>query len=60
MSVTEIVSELEHNRFYGSLEIKFEAGRVVLVKKTETIKATGEGAGRNCRDNRGIDNDRDS
>jgi hypothetical protein len=46
-------------RDLGPLEIKFEAGRVVLVKKTETIKPSGEGAGRNYRDNRGSTNGRD-
>jgi hypothetical protein len=56
MSVTEIVSELERLRFFGSLEIKFEAGQVVLVRKTETIKPSEQ----NCRDNRGGGNGRDS
>ncbi len=43
----EVFRGLEQSRFYGSLEIKFEAGRVVLMKKTETIKPS------NCRYNRG-------
>jgi hypothetical protein len=38
MALTNMVSELERIRFFGSLEIKFEAGKVVLLKKTETIK----------------------
>ncbi len=42
----EVLRRLEQAGFYGSLEIKFEAGRVVLVRKTETIKPG------NCRDNR--------
>ncbi len=46
-ATTEILRELERNRFYGSLEIKFEAGRVVLIRKTETIKP------QDCRNNRG-------
>jgi len=50
-SITEIVHELERSRFYGSLEIKFEAGRVVLLRKTETIKPN------NCRETRGEQND---
>ena len=37
-SITEIVHELERRQFYGSLELKFEAGRVVLLRKSETIK----------------------
>ncbi len=56
MTVTEIVSELERLRFYGELDIKFEAGRVVLLKKTETVKPSGAG---NCRENRGCSNERD-
>lgn len=36
--ISEILHELEQTRFYGSLEIKFEAGHVVLLRKTETIK----------------------
>jgi hypothetical protein len=47
--VEEILRELERQRFYGSLEIKLEAGRVVLMRKTETLKPAPE----NCRDNRG-------
>jgi len=46
-TATNILKELEHERFYGSLEMKFEAGRVVLIRKTETIKPN------NHRDNRG-------
>lgn len=49
-SVTSILEELETSRFYGSLEIKFEAGRVVLMKKIETIKPLLT----NYRDNRGM------
>jgi hypothetical protein len=33
-----LVRELAEARFFGSLEIKFEAGKVVLVRKTETLK----------------------
>ena len=51
-TATNILKELERERFYGSLEIKFEAGRVVLIRKTETIKPN------NHRDNRGEHNDK--
>jgi hypothetical protein len=33
-----MLCQLEQDQFYGSLELKFEAGRVVLLRKTETIK----------------------
>jgi hypothetical protein len=36
--MNELLAELACQRFYGSLEIKFEAGKVVLLRKTETIK----------------------
>ena len=51
-TIADILHDLERQRFYGSVEIKFEAGRVVLLRKTETIKPSGQ----NCRDNRGMKN----
>ena len=44
-----LLTQLRRQRFYGSLELKFEAGRVVLLRKSETLKLTVE----NCRNNRG-------
>lgn len=44
-----MLRELEAARFFGSLELKFESGRVVLLKKTETLKPTQS----SCGDNRG-------
>jgi hypothetical protein len=35
--IQRTVSELESRRFYGSLELKFDAGRVAYVRKTETL-----------------------
>ena len=49
-SIIETLCELERLRFFGTLEIKFEAGRVVLLRKTETIKPTLEHR-RNTRGN---------
>lgn len=49
--VEQILTELASERFYGTLEIKLESGKVVLLRKTETIKplaTTGD-----YRDNRG-------
>jgi hypothetical protein len=46
--------ELERLGFFGTLEIKFEAGRVVLMRKTETIKPTLE----HYRNTRGDDDGR--
>jgi hypothetical protein len=53
-SVERILAELARDRFYGSVEIKFEAGKAVLLRKTETIKPAEE----NRRDNRRIENER--
>jgi hypothetical protein len=46
-NLVEVLDSLEENHFFGSLEIRFEAGRVVLLRKTETIKPDDR------RDNRG-------
>jgi hypothetical protein len=37
-NLAKVLDSLEESHFFGSLEIKFEAGRVVLLRKTETIK----------------------
>lgn len=47
-----LLSELERTRFYGTLEMKFEAGHVVLIRKTETLKPSCQ-----RRDNRGGQDD---
>ena len=49
MAVSEILRSLEQSRFYGTVELKFESGRVVLIRKTETLKPSAQ----DCRDNRG-------
>ena len=42
-----LMRHLAADKFFGSLVMKFESGKVVLFKKEETIKPT------DCRDNRG-------
>ena len=49
MAVNDLLRSLEQSRFFGTLELKFEAGRVVLIRKTETMKPSAQ----DCRDNRG-------
>lgn len=34
----ELIRLLMDTKFYGSLEIKFEAGKIVVCKKEESIK----------------------
>jgi len=53
-SLERVLNELARDRFYGSVEIKFEAGKPVLLRKTETIKPTED-----CRENRGSTNGSD-
>jgi hypothetical protein len=36
--IPQMLEKLYNQAFYGSLEIKLEAGRIVLLKKTETFK----------------------
>lgn len=50
MAVNDLLRSLEQSRFFGTLELKFEAGRVVLIRKTETMKPAD-----NRRDNRGAE-----
>jgi hypothetical protein len=49
-----MLEALTRERFYGSMEIKFEAGKPVLFRKTETIKP----ADSDYRENRGDSNER--
>ncbi len=53
--IQALLQEMARRRFYGSLEIKLEAGKVVLLRKTETIKPVAD----DFRDNRGKDYERD-
>ncbi|MGA1861998.1 hypothetical protein OWM07_03850 [Deferribacter thermophilus] len=34
----KMLKDMFESGFYGSIEIKFEAGKVTIVKKTESIK----------------------
>lgn len=34
----EMLKEMFSSQYYGAIEIKFEAGKVTIVKKTESIK----------------------
>lgn len=50
ISVELLLREFEREKLYGSVEIKYESGRVVLIKKSETIKpalrdSRGDGEG---------------
>lgn len=56
MAVNEILRSLEQSRFYGTVELKFESGRVVLIRKTETLKPSAQ----DCRDSRGEADERKS
>ena len=45
--ITKLLRDLEQRRFYGGLEIKFESGRVIYIRRIETLKPD------NLRDNQG-------
>lgn len=51
-SVSALLEQLQQQRFYGSIELKMEAGRVVLVRKSETFKPSNDGD-TDYRNNRG-------
>jgi hypothetical protein len=45
--LAQLLRQLELSRFYGSVELKYEAGRVVLIRKSETFKPSDSGYGNN-------------
>ena len=49
----QFLRQLEQSRFYGSVELKYEAGRVVLIRKSETLKPNEP----SDRNNRGMSHD---
>jgi hypothetical protein len=36
----ELIRDFAHERFYGALTLKFEAGRITTIKKEQTLKPT--------------------
>lgn len=36
----DLIRQLSAARFYGSLTLKFESGRITTIKKEQTIKAS--------------------
>ena len=45
--VLALLRQLETSFFYGSVELKYEAGTLVLVRKSETFKPTEANHGNN-------------
>ena len=43
-----LLNKLQRERFYGSLEVKFENGHVIVMRKTETILPTKSKESRPC------------
>jgi len=50
--ISDLARELEKSRFYGSLELKYEDGRLVLIRKTETFKPMEQPTGNEHTRNR--------
>jgi len=48
----DFLRDLEQSGFYGSVELKFENGRLILARKSETIKL--DSRQNNYRNNRGM------
>ena len=48
--ITRLISDLTRQQFYGTLEVKMEAGRITLVRKTENLKVGNNKW--NCREDR--------
>ncbi len=43
-----LLREAEESGYFGSIELKYEAGRVVIIKRSETLKP--QDIGRNSRE----------
>lgn len=50
----EHLVRLAESHFWGALEIRFENGRIVLLRKSETIKPADSAANQKFNDNRRI------
>ena len=48
--IPEVLRELERSEFYGSLELKYERGMLVLVRKTETYRPDLETRGKRVKE----------
>lgn len=46
-TIEQLLLDVQRDRFYGELSLKFEAGRFVIARKSETIKPSSD------RDSRG-------
>lgn len=55
-ALTDFLRDLEQSRFYGSVELKYESGRITVAKKAETIKLT-DSRPNHSRDHRGGNNE---
>ena len=51
VTLTDFLRDLEQSGFYGSVELKYENGRIVFARKSETIKLDSRQT--NYRNNRG-------
>lgn len=51
LDLAAILADLQSQEFYGSVEFVFQAGRIVLVRKVETLKMPPK----DRRENRGAD-----
>lgn len=38
MTINDLLQSIQNDKLYGELLIKYEAGKIVIVKKTESIK----------------------
>lgn len=38
MKLAHLIAELMQKNYYGSLDVKFEAGKITVCKKTESIR----------------------
>jgi len=57
-TLTDLLRDLEQSGFYGSVELKYENGRITIARKSETIKFDSRQP--IYRDNRGTNAERNT
>lgn len=51
LPIQRLIAALQRQEFFGTVELKFEAGQIVLLRKTETMKPE------DYRENRGANDE---
>jgi hypothetical protein len=57
-TIPDMIRELEHSKFFGKLEIHFQAGHITSMYRTESFRPATKSTDQDHRQNRGEKNDK--